>query len=76
MGLTSAFKAVSYLTSGSHCFSPLADCYSGSPELASFQGADRIALEQHPYFAFDNQGSEDVVPYIIKPCTVCLLCNF
>jgi hypothetical protein len=48
---------------------PYISLQGGSPELASFQGADRVSLEQHPYFAFDGLGSEDVVPYIIKPCT-------
>jgi hypothetical protein len=42
--------------------------HSGNPNLPTFQGADRIAVEQHPYFAFDGKGSEDVVPYIPLPC--------
>jgi glucan 1,3-beta-glucosidase len=41
----------------------------GDPTLPTFQGADRIALEQHPYFAFNGEGSEDVVPYIPQPCS-------
>jgi len=62
-------QGVSYLAPTS-CFSSFTPCYPGSSALASFQGADRIALEQHPYFAFDGQGAEDVVPYITKPCVV------
>lgn len=41
---------------------------AGNPSLPTFNGSDRIALEQHPYFAFDGKGSLDVVPYIPAPC--------
>jgi glucan 1,3-beta-glucosidase len=36
--------------------------------LPTFAGSDRIAVEQHPYYAFNGKGSEDVVPYIPAPC--------
>jgi hypothetical protein len=41
---------------------------TGDPNLPTFVGSDRIALEEHPYFAFDGKGSLDVVPYIPAPC--------
>ena len=41
---------------------------TGDPNLPTFIGSDRIAVEQHPYFAFDGKGSLDVVPYIPEPC--------
>jgi glucan 1,3-beta-glucosidase len=31
-------------------------------------GADRVALDQHTYFAFDMSGSTDIVPYLTRPC--------
>jgi len=40
----------------------------GNPNLPTFDGADRIALEQHPYFAFNGQGSTDISSYINQPC--------
>lgn len=48
---------------------PFISIQGGSPDLPGFQGSDRIALEQHPYFAFDGKGSADVVPYITAPCS-------
>lgn len=40
----------------------------GNFDLPNFTGSDRIALEQHPYYAFDGAGAGDVVPYIVRPC--------
>ena len=37
--------------------------------MKAFVGADRIALEQHPYFAFDGAGAVDITPYITRPCS-------
>ena len=38
-------------------------------EWAGFlRGSDRIALEPHPYFAFNEQGLPDMTPYIPQPC--------
>jgi len=45
-------------------------CYpTGASRWAGFlSGSDRIALEPHPYFAFNGAGSTDIAPYIIQPC--------
>ena len=32
-------------------------------------GSDRVALEPHPYFAFDGAGAASITPYINQPCT-------
>jgi glucan 1,3-beta-glucosidase len=37
--------------------------------MPTFAGSDRIAMEQHPYYAFNGEGSEDVTPYISAPCS-------
>jgi len=37
--------------------------------LKAFVGADRIALDQHYYFAFDDTDSPDITPYITRPCS-------
>ena len=37
--------------------------------MKGYVGSDRFALEQHPYFAFDGAGAEDVTPYISRPCS-------
>jgi glucan 1,3-beta-glucosidase len=46
-------------------FSPL----PGMGLWAGFlSGSDRVALEPHPYFAFDGAGATDIVPYLTRPC--------
>lgn len=50
--------------------SSLSSSHAGNnPSLSTFSGSDRIAVEQHPYFAFDGAGAEDVVSYIPRPCS-------
>jgi len=48
---------------------PFISIQGGDPDLPGFEGSDRIALEQHPYVAFDGRGSADVAAYITAPCT-------
>lgn len=48
---------------------PYISIQGGNNDLNAFVGTDRIALEQHPYFAFDGAGAVDVVPYIPRPCS-------
>ena len=68
MDRTSASKAASYFfTRGMR--SSLSAYPGNNPLLKGYVGSDRIALEQHPYFAFDGAGAEDVVPYITRPCS-------
>jgi len=47
---------------------PYISIQGGSGALPTFVGSDRIAVDQHPYFAFNGRGSRDVVPYIPQPC--------
>jgi hypothetical protein len=47
---------------------PYISIQGGDPNLPTFVGADRIAIEQHPYFAFDGAGNLDPKPYIPRPC--------
>ncbi|KZV88445.1 glycoside hydrolase [Exidia glandulosa HHB12029] len=46
------------------------DQFKGPASWAGFAaGADRIALEQHPYFAFGAGNAPDIAPFISRPCT-------
>ena len=47
---------------------PFISIQGGNFDLPNFTGSDRIALEQHPYYAFDGAGAGDVVPYVVRPC--------
>jgi glucan 1,3-beta-glucosidase len=47
---------------------PYISIQGGTATQPPFTGSDRIALEQHLYFAFDNQGAEDITPYLTQPC--------
>lgn len=49
--------------------SSLSSSRAGNNALTGYTGSDRMAMEQHPYFAFDGAGAEDVVPYISRPCS-------
>jgi hypothetical protein len=40
---------------------------AGNVNLPVFTGADRIAVEQHPYFAFGGT-SIDITSFINQPC--------
>jgi glucan 1,3-beta-glucosidase len=49
---------------------PYISIQGGNFDLPKFTNSDRIAVEQHPYFAFGGDGgSTDVVPFIPRPCT-------
>jgi aryl-phospho-beta-D-glucosidase BglC (GH1 family) len=46
------------------------DGFAGTTEWANFlPGADRIALDLHPYLCFGTQSSANMASFVTQPCT-------
>ncbi|EJD40547.1 glycoside hydrolase [Auricularia subglabra TFB-10046 SS5] len=63
-------RSITGFGEGKGPFISIHDQFLGPGRWAGFAaGADRMALEQHPYFAFGAGNAPDITPFIARPCT-------